>query len=680
VPLTGNRKHIEKITGVEYPDLLISIALFIFSFLISSFFSNVFLSIIISLSFGFIAHTIFFKPQSLSITEHIIASIGTGFLTINLLTAFLVHLNKVQLFKESLLLLFFVVVIISFIKRKTNEYKEYSFNKEDIYPWILVLLFFFISSLLRHADFRFPDEYMYLNKMVGIASGGYISYYAQDRYFFHYTYSSILEFAPLTFRSVEIASLFFVSMSLIPAYLLGKEIFNKEIGYLAALFLAFNPSFIFNSIRLLPEMPLIFLITSFLYFFYKWSKNRRRIDFSLSCIFLLLAIFVKFHGVDFLGFGVLYILITSNQKDLKKNILYISILIVALFVLVNWNLHYNSYLILSGLFSRITNEISHDVIWVGYKAYLTFFAPDLYSMPFVLLFFFGLSSFLKEPFRKKFFLLIPLAFYVLFISLTGGLFGIGVRNFLVIMPLMSIMAAYGLIHRERVNRSVFWILLCLYLTVLAIMVIFAPKFPHLNFILPDLPIWIRILTFGSALAIVILMFHDRKSEKWRKTQYLIISLVIISSLLNANFFVNLQEGYPDRSKSGIIEAGEWLSSNTPLNSRIQSSTWELPFYMDVNMRSYPGMQYPGSTFLSYYTDRITYAPPDNDNALLERIKNKQVDYIVIFTDPTLTTSDEIQDTYKYLKNYINEIPSGTELIYTGNGLHQNVLFRIYKVI
>ncbi|MDD5616664.1 MAG: hypothetical protein PHH85_10730 [Candidatus Methanoperedens sp.] len=277
-------------------------------------------------------------------------------------------------------------------------------------------------------------------------------------------------------------------------------------------------------------------------------------------------------------------------------------------------------------------------------------------------------------------MLFPLTFYVLFISLTGGLFGIGVRNFLVILPIMSIISAYGLSHRERVNKSVFWILLGLYLTVLAIMVIFAPRFPHLNFILPDLPGWIRILTFGSALAIVILLFHDRKNEKWQKAKYLIITLVIISSLLNTSFFVNLQEGYPDRSKSGIIEAGVWLSSNTPLNSRIQSSTWELPFYMDVNMRSYPDMQYPRSTFLSYYTDRITYAPPDNDNALLDRIKNKQVDYIVIFTDLLLTTSDETQETYKYLQKYVNETPSGTELIYTGYGVRQNVLFRVYKVV
>jgi hypothetical protein len=332
------------------------------------------------------------------------------------------------------------------------------------------------------------------------------------------------------------------------------------------------------------------------------------------------------------------------------------------------------------LFLRITNDLSHDFVWVGYKAYITYFSPDIYSIPFVLLFFFGLSSFLKEPFHKKFFLLFPLAFYVLFISLTGGLFGIGVRNFLVVIPLMSIIAAYGLVHRERVEKTFFWILLSLYLTVLAVMAIFAPRFPHLNFILPDMPFWIRVLTFGGALAIAIILFHDWENKNRQRAKYLIISLLIISSLLNASFFINLQEGYPDRSKSGIIEAGEWLSSNTPLNAKIQSNTWELPFWMDVNIRSYPGMKYPRSTFLGYYTDRTTYAPPDNDNAFLKRIKNKEVDYIIIFTDLLLTTSDDTLETYKYLQKYVNETPSGTELIYTGNGAHQNMMFRIYRVI
>ncbi|MDD5473287.1 MAG: glycosyltransferase family 39 protein [Candidatus Methanoperedens sp.] len=674
------KNYKENIIKTKFLDLFISSALFLLSFIISSYYSNVIFGIMILLSFGFVINTIFIKSRSLSLTEHFIVGAGIGLFTLNLLMASLVYLNKPQFFKYILLLLFLLALAISVIKRYIVEFKGYYFNRDYVFSLIIFGMFFFVSVVLRHADFRFPDEYMYLNKIVGIVSGGYISDYAQDRYFLHYSYSSILEFAPLTFKSVEIASLFFFSMSLIPTYLLGKELFNREVGCFAALFLAFNPSFIFHSIRLLPEAPLLFFITSFLYFFYKWSKIRSTIDFFISCIFLLLAIFVKFHGIIFLGIGTVYILLNSNFKYLKKNIIYLSILIVALLLLIIWNLHYNLYLILSSLFSRIVNEISNDVIWVGYKAYITYFSPDLYSMPFIVLFFFGTAAFLKDSFNKKIFLLTPIAIYIMFLSLTGGLFGIGVRNFLVIVPLMSIIAAYGIVQRERVNRGVFWILLNLYLIALAIMVIYAPRFPHLNFVLPDLPLWIRVLTFSAAFAVVLLMLHDWKTEKWQKAQCLIISLVIISSLLNANFFINIQEGYPDRSKSGILEAGKWFSENTLSNARIQSSTWELPFWMDTNTKSNPGMRYPKSTILSYYVDRITYAPPANDELFLERIKYKEVDYIVIFTDELLTTSDDTRETYKYLQKYVHEAPSGTELVHTMFNKNQKILFRVYQVI
>ena len=669
------------IKNTKFPDLLICGVLFLFSFFITLYYPDVFLGIIILLSFGFIVHTNFIKPQNYSITEHIIVSIGIGLLTVNLLMASLVYLNKTQLFKEILLLLFLVSITISFIKRKTDEFKGYNFNREDVFPWLIVILFFFVSVALRHADFRLPDEYMYLDKIGGITSGEYISNYAPDRYFFHYSYSAIVDFAALTFRSTEIISLFFVALSLIPTYLLGKELFNKEVGYVSALFLVFNPSFIFYSIRLLPEIPSIFLLTSFLYFFYKWFVYKNKIDFFISSIFLMIAVFFKLHGIMFLAVGTLYMLLTSNFKDLKKNIRYLLIFIGALLLFSTvWHLHGDLYQMLQWLFSRILNEVSTDIIWIGYKTYVTFFAPDLYSMPFIVLFFLGVAAILREPFHKKLLLLMPIAFFVLLIPLTGAQFGMGIRNFLVNVPLMSIIAAYGTVLSARKYRSVFWALLCLYLLILGMIVVYAPKFPHLQFILPDLPVWIRVLTFSAAFAVIFLTIYGWKKEKWRNLRYSIVFLVIISSLLNANFFINMQEGYPDHSKNGIVEAGKWLSDNTPSNAKIQSSTYEWSPWIDINIGSNPGMRYPKSTFLSYYVNRTTYAPPANEELFLERIKNRDVDYVVIFTDPLLTTSDDIGDTYKYLQKYVNETPSGTGLVYTEQTESRKVLFRVYKVV
>jgi hypothetical protein len=666
------------IKKTKFLDLIICPVLFVFSYYISMYYPSALLGTLILLSFGFVVQTTFIKPHRLSITEHVLVSAGIGLLAVNILMAGLIHFHKAQWFKEALLLLFLLATVTSFIKRKTYEFKGYHFKKEDVYLWTFILLFFLVSLSVRHADFRFPDEYMYLSKFEDIITDeGYISEFAQRRYFFHYSYSSILEFAKLTFRSTETISLFFVSLSLIPTYLLGKELFNKRTGIIAVLFLAFNPSIVFYSIRLLPWAPSIFLITSYMYFFYKWFQGRNISDFLISGVFITTSIFVKLHGVVFLAIALLYLLLASDTKDLQKNNRYPLMIGGVLSLLsITWNLHGKLW----RLVASIAQDIRDDIMGVGYKMYITYFSPDLYAMPFVFLFFFGIAAILKKPKEEKLFLLLPLIVYVLLLSSSNPNFGRGIRNFFVVLPLMSIVGAYGITHRENISRRVFWILLYLYLIILAVMAIHAPRFPHLDHVLPDLPLWIRIITFSLAFVVIFLMIYDWKKEQWQKVEYSIISLVIISSLLNANFFINMQGGYSDKSKNGIVEAGKWLSENTPPTARIQSSTWELGGWERFNIRSNPEMRYPKSTFLSYYVNRTTYAPPRKEDLLLERIKRKEVDYIVIFTDPLLTTSEKTRNVYKYLQKYVDEAPPGTELVYTGYNENQEVLFRIYKVV
>ncbi|MBE0525081.1 MAG: hypothetical protein IBX40_12255, partial [Methanosarcinales archaeon] len=186
-------------------------------------------------------------------------------------------------------------------------------------------------------------------------------------------------------------------------------------------------------------------------------------------------------------------------------------------------------------------------------------------------------------------------------------------------------------------------------------------------------------TFGSALIIVILVTIKPDREKWQTVGKIIIFLVIFSSLLNAIFFIYWQVEYPDRSQNGIVEASKWLNENTPANATIQSSIWELPGWININKPLHPEMKYPRSTFLSHYVYRTTYAPPGNEKDFLTRIENKEIDYIVIFTDPTLTSSEHAKNIYDYLQNYVDEAPAGSELIYS-EFKNQKVLFRIYKVL
>lgn len=641
-------------------DLSIIAGLFFVSFILSFFYPYALWGLLILFSLGYILKTALVSSRDLSVSEHLLISVGIGLLAINAVAAALVYSHRAQWFKPVLLALFVAALFFALMRKRRFEIK---LDKGEIYPWIAVGVFFLVSIALRHADFRIPDEYLYLYKIEDIIEKGQLNSYASKRYLLVFTYSGIMQFSNLTFRSAEIASLFFVSMSLMPTYLLGKELFDRRVGYIALLFLAFNPSFIFNSIRLLPWALSIFLLTSYLYFFYKWTETRSNFFLLIASMFLFISIFVKLHGLLFLGLGIIY-LILAHWKDLNRRYFAASVGILLLF---SWFLGIPR--LLQWFVLQVFYDMRHDVITAGYKTYVTYFAPDLYGMPFVLLFFLGLSALYKEQSRVKLFLLIPIVAYILLFS--DG-FGIGVRHFLVVVPLMSIIAAYGLTS-ERRSRSIFSLLTFIYFAVLAIMVYLAPVFPHLNNVIPDIPVWMRVLTFGSGGLAVLFMI-----KMGRRGQTAAIILVIFAALLNAHFFVSIQDAYPDDSNEGLKEAGIWLSENTPVDARIQSTTGEIDRWRGINKASNPEALYPKSTFLSYYVNRTTYTVPENDSELLRRIEGKEIDYVVAFSHFMLTDSEPAIPS-NYTKKYILEAPAGTELIHTGYNKTGGVQFRVYGV-
>jgi hypothetical protein len=641
-------------------DSIIITGLFSLSIALSPLFPHAIWGIIALISLGYILERIPIDPRDFSITEHLLAGIGIGLLIFNVVLGALIYTSQGHLFKPVLLTLFVTSLIIAAVKNRRSDYIP---GKAEVFPWIAALAFFLASIAIRHADFRIPDEYLYLYGLEGIIEEGQLSPYARGRVFFFITYSGIMRFSDATFRSTEITSLFFTSLSLIPTYLLGKELFDRRIGQAALLFLVFNPSFIFYSIRLLPWAPSIFLLTSYLYFLYRWTETRSKPTLLLASIFLSIAIFVKLHGLLFLGLGILY-LVLAHWDELDKRYLGVS---TGALLLLSW--HFNIPSLLWRLISRILYDLRHDVITAGYKTYVTYFAPDLYGMPFVLLFFSGISAFYREKLRLKLFLLIPIVAYIL--AFSDG-FGMGVRHFLVVVPLMSIIAARGLTAEER-SLPILFLLTLTYFAILGIMILSAPVFPHLVNVIPDIPLWMRALTFGSGGITLFLILRGNSRH-----QATMITMVVFASLLNAHFFVNMQDAYPDDSREGLKEAGRWLSENTPRDARIQSTTGELDSWRRINRALEPEALYPKSTFLSYYVDRTTYAVPENEEELLKRIEGKEIDYVVVFSHFMLTESEPAEP-FNYTKKYISEAPSGTELVHTGYDNRGEVQFRVYRV-
>jgi len=668
-------------TKSRFLDLYFVLILFALSFYLHYQRPSAIFGILVLVAFGYAAQATFLSIGTRSMTERVIIGIGCAILLENVLIATLLHLGEVQLFKPSLLVLFLLFLSMAMLKRfESREMALSTIELSELLPWIGALIFFSLSLLYRHAYIQMPDAYVYIIQIEQIVQKSQFIQivtpfpFIKSKYFFLFTYSGLMEFAKLEFESVQIITLFFVSMSLVSTYMLANELFDKKIGYLSLLYLAINPSILYYSIRFLAWALNTFLLVSFTYFFYKWIKDSRRQDFLISLVFISSSILVKFQGVVFLFIAIVYLALVK-RGTLKRNAGHLTALIGVL-VIAAILMSIPTLLVEKiGVFLR---TISQNYMELGHIMYITFFSPDIYSLPLVILAFFGAAMLVSEPSQKKFLLPLPV---LIFFSLSFLNAFRGVRHLLVIMPFISIIAAYGTFFYRKYSGELLSTLVFFYLAALSIMAIYAPRFPHLAEIMPDIPLQIRAITFFIGGAVFFVKLFSSKREKLvQNAPYFIILLVIATSLLNANFFINGQSLFPDGKRTGIQEATEWILKNTPENSKIQSTTWENYRWEDLNMQAYPEMRYPRSTIFGYYLKyRVCYAPPRSDSDLLKRIEDKEVDYVVSFTDYVLTESDYAND-FWYLRKYVNEAPTGTELVHTEADPTGEIWFKVYKVL
>jgi hypothetical protein len=154
----------------------------------------------------------------------------------------------------------------------------------------------------------------------------------------------------------ELTSIIFSAGVLFMTYLIGRDIFNKNTGILAALFLMTSTTFFWHSGLIMTEIPSVFFILLALKFYY----NKR---YFLSGISLGFSMMFKFTGgLAFAAFGTALILVSAflssslrisfNLKDIMKNfssnpkILYGPIryftgflIVILTFALFNYNMY-----------------------------------------------------------------------------------------------------------------------------------------------------------------------------------------------------------------------------------------------------------------------------------------------------------------------------------------------------
>jgi|GEM_PF-3454445 hypothetical protein len=614
--------------------------------------------------------------MNIKLSEYLTLSIGTFVISSSIIFAVLLHtILNFKIFVGAFISIFFTVNLILLVLKKIKI--EAQTTEKYLFLLFLVLILF---SALRHADLRLPDEYMYFYKSEDLLEGNLMNVYAQNRYVLHFTYASLLSVLPLNFKSVELISSFFAFSTIFPLYLLSRELFDEKTGIIASLLYAFNPSIIFYSIRFLPLNLSLFLLTSFMYFFYLWMKERKKTHLLVAIAFVIAASMVKLHGLAFLGIALIYIL--ASRSNGTRTTALTTGLIVAIAIMLA--IFLNAFRIIQW---KVGNIVNFDILRTGYSIYITYLAPDYYTLPFLFAFFLGISALsassatpvtsttpatpVKER-GKLLFLLTPILIYILIFTAGPGL---GVRHFLPVFPYMAIIASAGI--KSKANWKLFTILTLSYLTVLSTMLLLAPKIPHLIYVIPDpsLPLRLSVILLGILLLI---LKKFEKSLKPSLVTYTAVSVIVVACLINATHFIYLQKAYPDNSRAGLEEAGIWLDENTPENAMIQSTTGELKYWKKIHLAAHPN-KFPRSTYLDYYTSRKTAAVPDNESELIKRIRNREIDYIVVFTHFILTQSAEAKP-YDYVRKYAYTPPPNCKVVYRWYDSEGNLGFVVYKVL
>src|SRR3989344_1829741 len=221
-------------------------------------------------------------------------------------------------------------------------------EKYHLYIFIAILIFAFYLRL-RYFNINtaiWYDEGSYLNmaKRIGLNLD-----YLNDDYYFRRTFFLPLLFAFLykisgnTEILLRISMLLFSTATVVFAYLLIKEMFDKKYAMISAFVMSVAWLPLFFTSRLLTNIPDVFFITAGLYFFWQgYANNKSKLGIYLSALFFGLGIFTRFASLIMLIPIFVYILTKEKLGFLKNKQLWI-MLFIMLLILMPFFIKFFSY-------------------------------------------------------------------------------------------------------------------------------------------------------------------------------------------------------------------------------------------------------------------------------------------------------------------------------------------------
>src|SRR3989344_1433070 len=210
---------------------------------------------------------------------------------------------------------------------------------------------------------------------------------------------SLLEGLILYFGGTEI--LMKIILEIIPStllilisYLIVKEMYNKRLALVVALFTSVFWLILFNTVRLHADLPLLFLSYLGILFFWKgYVKKQKNYYIWLTGVFIALAFLTKLTGVLFGLIILAFLIITEKLRFLKNKHLWISLILMFLVLLPYFIWQINQYGSPTAFFSG--SHVLREPGSIGNKPiawYVLNWIPWMLHTPLFILFLIGLLT------------------------------------------------------------------------------------------------------------------------------------------------------------------------------------------------------------------------------------------------------------------------------------------------
>jgi len=230
---------------------------------------------------------------------------------------------------------------------------------------ILALAFFVRLYVFFHTSIINPDGTIYVHQARTLAYGqwdevtscamGSLSIYPVLIWAAHYL------FRHWVFAATSV-SLFFGTAVLVPAYLLLRRFFDKNITLVSTLILALIPVMVTRSADIVRGPIAWFFALCGLYFFVRHLDERKRLFLALSCVTFLLAAWARVEFSLFIGVSVLYLSLSGKRCGFDNLLWFVSpVLILALlglFVLLLLDVNIGNSFRINSILTKLSSTLA----------------------------------------------------------------------------------------------------------------------------------------------------------------------------------------------------------------------------------------------------------------------------------------------------------------------------------